>query len=177
MPRKPRKTLGDVNSLSATRLRNLIDTQSKNTIRRWCLGYAEEKVLPIFEKRCPGDNRPLNAVKAAQEYLEGRVKFPVVRNIIMNECHAAARELDDNPIAQAAARAIGQGSAVVHALTHSLGLFFYAAAAVAYDRVGLEADDEVYAEIAEEVCRDYTDALLSIAVENEPNPAKLKWNC
>ena len=105
------------------------------------------------------------------------MKFPVVKNILLNDCHAAARELDANPTAQAAARAVGQGSAVVHTLTHSLGLFFYAAAAVAYDRVGLDAADEVYAEIAEEVCLDYTEALRAISVENEPNPAKLKWNC
>ena len=177
MHKKLRKTLGDVNSPSAVALRNLIDTQSKNTIRMWCLGYAEDKVLPIFEKRCPGDSRPRNALNAAREYLDGKVKFPVVKNIILNECHAAARELGDNPTAMAAARAVGQGSAVVHALTHSLGLFFYAAAAVAYDRVGLDATDEVYAKIAEEVCRDYTDALRSIAVENEPDPAKIKWNC
>ena len=62
-------------------------------------------------------------------------------------------------------------------MTHSLGLFSYAAAAVAYDRVGLDAIEEVYAEIAEEVCLDYTDALRALAVENEPNPAKPKWNC
>jgi len=72
--------------------------------------------------------------------------------------------------------AIGQGSAVVHTLTHSLGLYFYAAAAIAYDRVGLEASDKIYAEIAEEVCLDYMEALLAVSVENEPNPAKLKWN-
>jgi len=60
---------------------------------------------------------------------------------------------------------------------HSLGLFFYAAAAVAYDRVGLEASEEAYAAIAEEVCLDYTEALRAVAAENEPNPAKLKWNC
>jgi len=177
MPKKIRKMLGDVNSLSAVTLRNLIDTQSKDTIRKWCLGYAEEKVLPIFEKHCPGDNRPRNAVNAAHEYLDGKVKFPVVKDIILNQCHQAARELDANPVAQAAARAVGQGSAVVHTLTHSLGLFFYAAAAVAYDRVGLDASEEVYAEIAEEVCLDYTNALRALAVENEPNPAKLKWNC
>jgi hypothetical protein len=177
MPKKLRKMLGDVNAPSAVALRKLIDTQSKDTIRKWCLDYAESKVLPIFEKHCPGDERPRNAVNAAREYLDGKVKFPVVKNIILNECHQAARELDDNPIAQAAARAVGQGSAVVHTLTHSLGLFFYAAAAVAYDRVGLEATDEVYAGIAEEVCLDYTDALRAVAVENEPNPAKLKWNC
>ena len=177
MPKKLRKMLGDVNSPSAIALRVLIDTQSKDTIRKWCLGYAEEKILPIFEKHCPGDVRPRNAVNYAYDYLDGKVKFPVVRNIILNECHAAARELDDDPVAQAAARAVGQGSAVVHTLTHSLGLFFYAAAAVAYDRVGFYASNEVYSEIAEEVCLDYTGALRAVAVEDEPNPAKLKWSC
>ncbi|MCL2059569.1 MAG: hypothetical protein FWH01_11040 [Oscillospiraceae bacterium] len=174
---KLRKMLGDVNAPSCIMLRNLIDTQSKDTIRKWCLSYAEKKVLPIFEKHCPDDTRPRNAVNAAHDYLDGTVKFPIVKNIILNECHTAARELDDNPIAQAAARAVGQGSAVVHTLTHSLGLFFYAAAAVAYDRIGPFATDDEYAQIAEEVCLDYTAALRAIAVENEPNPAKLKWNC
>lgn len=174
---KLRKTLGDVNAPFTVALRDLIDTQSKDTIRKWCLDYAEQKILPIFERHCPDDNRPRNAVNAARDYLDGKVKFPIVKNIILNECHAAARELDDNPTAQAVARAVGQGSSVVHTLTHSLGLYFYAAAAVAYDRVGLDASDEVYAQIAEEVCLDYTDALRAVAVEDEPNPVKLKWNC
>ena len=177
MPQKKRKMLGDVNSVSAVALRELIDTQSKDTIRKWCLDYAEIRILPIFEKHCPNDERPRKAIIAAHDYLDGKVKFPVVKNIILNDCHAAARELDSNPAAQASARAVGQGSAVVHTLTHSLGLFFYAAAAVAYDRVGLEASEEEYNRIAEEVCLDYTNALRSVAVENEPNPAKLKWNC
>ena len=177
MPKKKlRKMLGDVSSPSCVMLRELIDTQSKDTIRKWCLGYATDKILPIFEKHCLGDERPRNAVTAAYDYIDGKVKFPVVKNLILNECHAAARELDANPVAQAAARAVGQGSAVVHTLTHSLGLYFYAAATVAYDRVGFGAPDEVYAEIAEEVCLDYTEALRAVAVENEPNPAKLKWN-
>jgi hypothetical protein len=177
MPKKLRKTLGDVKSPTVLALKDLIDTQSKETIRKWCLDYAEAKMLPIFEKYYPEDDRPRNAVKAAHDYLDGKVKFPVVKNIILNECHAAARKLDDAPIAQAAARAVGQGSAVVHTLAHSLGLYFYAAAAVAYDRIGLTATEEEYAAIAEEVCLDYTDALRAVAVENEPNPAKLKWNC
>ena len=82
-----------------------------------------------------------------------------------------------SPLAQAAARAVGQGTSVVHALTHSLGLYFYAAAAVAYDRVGVNASEEEYAAIAEEVCLDYTASLQNIAIKDEPNPAKLKWNC
>jgi hypothetical protein len=177
MPKKLRKTLGDVNAPYVIALKDLIDTQSKETIRRWCLDYTESYILPIFEKRRPGDVRPRNAVNAAHDYLDGKVKFPVVKNIILNECHAAARELDDDPVAQAAARAVGQGTAVVHTLTHSLGLYFYAAAAVAYESEGLGANDDVYLKIAEEVCLSYTDALRYLAIENELKPAKLKWNC
>jgi len=177
MPKKPRKTLGDVNAPSVKALMALIDTQSKDTIRSWCLAYAEEKILPVFEARRPGDNRPRAAVQAARDYIGGKVKFAAVKNIILNECHAAARELDGDPAAQAAARAVGQGTAVVHTPTHSLGLFFYAAAAVAYDRIGTNASGETYAEIAEAVCIDYADALRAIAVANEPSPAKLKWHC
>ena len=177
MPKKLRKTLGDVNTPCTVELRELIDTQSKDTIRRWCLAYAEDKLLPIFEKHCPGDRRPRSAINAAREYIAGKAKFTVVKNIILNECHGAARELEDNPAAQAAARGVGQGTAVVHTLTHSLGLYFYAAAAVAYDRIGLEATAQEYAVVAEEVCLDYTQALRAVAVEDEPSPAKLKWNC
>ena len=177
MPKKPRKTLGNVNAPSCVALRELIDTQSKDTIRKWCLDYANEKMLPLFEKYCPGDERPRNAVYVAYDYIDGKVKFPAVKSIILSECHAAARELDDNPVAQAAARAVGQGAAVVHALTHSLGLYFYAAAAVAYDRVGINASEEEYTAIAEEICLDYTASLQNVAIKDEPNPAKLKWNC
>lgn len=177
MAKKLRKMLGDVNAPSTVALIRLIDTQSKATICNWCIGYAEAHVLPIFEKHCPDDNRPRNALNAAREYLDGKVKFPVVKNIILNECHAAARELDADPAAQAAARACGQGSAAVHTLSHSIGLYFYAAAAVAYDRIGMNETDKVYKKIAEEVCADMTAALQAIAVTDEPNPAKIKWNC
>jgi hypothetical protein len=92
------------------------------------------------------------------------VKFPVVKNIILKECHAAARELDANPAAQAAARAVGHSAAVVHTLTHCLGSYFYGAAAIAYDRVGFNATADAYEEIAEEVCLDYTDALRAVVL-------------
>ena len=174
---KCRKMLSDIDAPCLQSLMRLIETQSKATLANWAIGYARAHILPIYEKAYPNDARCGRALDAADEWLDGKVKLPYVKHIILNECHAAARELDDNPVAQAAARAVGQGSAVVHTLTHSLGLFFYAAAAVAYDRVGLDAADEVYAEIAEEVCLDYTAALRAVAVENEPNPAKLKWNC
>lgn len=177
MAKKLRKMLGDANAPSTAALMRLIETQSKATICSWCIGYAETSILPIFERRCPNDDRPRNALNAARAYLDGSVKFPVVKQIILNECHAAARELDGDPAAQAAARACGQGSAVVHTLSHALGIYFYGAAAIAYDRIGTDADAQAYRAIAEEVCADMTAALRSVAVEGEPNPAKIKWTC
>lgn len=177
MAKKLRKMLGDAGGPGATALMRLIDTQSKPTICNWCIDYAEAHFLPIFERRCPGDGRARGALAAARDYLNGKVKFPAARQRILNECHAAARELDADPAAQAAARAVGQASAVVHTQSHALGLYFYGAAAVAYDRIGLEASAEAYAAIADEVCADIAAALRAVAVENEPNPAKIKWYC
>jgi hypothetical protein len=155
----------------------LIETQSNTTVANWTLDYAERKILPLFEKHFPDDKRPAHAISAAREWLDGKVKLPYVKNIILNECHAAARELDGNPGAQAAARAIGQSAGSIHAAPHSLGLYFYAAAAIAYDRLGLDASVTEYETVAEEVCADYTAALRAVAVENEPNPAQCKWHC
>ena len=174
---KLRKMLGAADSPYILSLMHLIDTQSKATIAKWCMDYCEEHILPIFEKHCPGDNRPRMAIDASRDWFAGKKKLPEVRNIILNECHAVARELDDNPAAQAAARACGQASACFHTPTHSLGLAFYGAAAIAYDRVGINEKPEVYDLIAAEECAKMEAALLAVAVEDEPNPAKLKWNC
>ena len=85
--------------------------------------------------------------------------------------------MDGNPAAQAAARACGQASACFHAPTHSLGLAFYGAAAIAYDRFGLDEEAEVYDKIAAEECAKMETAFRAAAVENEPNPAKINWRC
>lgn len=174
---KLRKMLGKADSPYIVSLMRLIDTQSKETISIWCLDYAEKNILPIFEEECPNDPRPRMAIDASRQWFEGAVKLPEVKNIILNECHAAARELDDKPAAQAAARACGQASACFHTPTHSLGLAFYGAAAIAYNRVGLEESPGVYDQIAAEECARMEAALQAIAIKNEPNPAKLNWNC
>ena len=75
MPKKPRKTLGDVNAPSCVLLRELIDTQSKDTIRKWCLDYARDKMLPLFEKHYPGDDRPRNTLSILRgQYIAAAVK-------------------------------------------------------------------------------------------------------
>ena len=121
---KLRKMLGAADSPYILSLMRLIETQSKATLANWCMDYTEANILPIFEKHRPGDKRPRAAIAAARDWFAGKKKLPEVRNIILKECHAAARELDDNPAAQAAARACGQASACFHTPTHSLGLAF-----------------------------------------------------
>jgi hypothetical protein len=169
--------LGTADSPYIVSLMRLIETQSKATIAVWCVDYAEAHILPVFEKHCPGDGRPRHAIAAARDWFEGRKKLPEVKNIILNECHAAARALDGNPAAQAAARACGQAAACFHTPTHSLSIAFYGAAAIAYDRIGTSGSPEVYDQIAAEECAKMEAALRAAAIENEPRPAKIKWNC
>ncbi|TCL53884.1 hypothetical protein EDD76_1245 [Kineothrix alysoides] len=93
------------------------------------------------------------------------------------DAHSAAREAEDKPGAQAAARAAGQAVSSIHMPAHSLGIAFYGSAAIDYDRVGTEAAAEVYEQIAKEVCMEMGKDLRAVAVEGEENPAKIKWNC
>jgi hypothetical protein len=162
MSKKLRKMLGDRDAPCTQSLLSLIDTQSKATICKWCIDYAEAIVLPIFEKRRPGDNRPRNALNAARDYLDGKIKFPEAKNIIW---YAAARGADDDPVAQAAENTAGQAASVVRypSRWHAIAVYFYGAAAIAYDRLGLKASDEEYNAVAEEVCADMTAALRAVA--------------
>ena len=77
---------------------------------------------------------------AAEDVNINKVKLPYVKNIILNECHAAAREAEDKPAAQVAVRTCGQAAATIYAPTHSLGLALYGALAIAYDKLGIDAE-------------------------------------
>ncbi|MDR1630948.1 MAG: hypothetical protein LBS36_12180 [Oscillospiraceae bacterium] len=174
--KKLRKMLGSADSPHILSLMRLIETQSKTTIANWCIDYAQKEILPIYETAFPDDSRPRDAITAAREWLAGNLKLPAVKKLIL-DAHAAAREAEDHPAAQAAARTAGQAAACVHTPTHSLGLSFYGAAAIAYSRVGLNESDVVYEQIAAEETAKMESALRAVAVENEPNPAKIKWYC
>ncbi len=173
---KVRKMLGKADSPYILSLMRLIETQSKATIARWCIDYAQREILPIYERAYPGDLRGRLALEAANGWLAGELKLPAVKQRIL-EAHTAAREAEGNPVAQAAIRAVGQAASVVHVATHSLGIAFYGAAAIAYDRVGLGEKPEAYDQIAAEECAKMEAALAAIAVADEPNPAKIKWYC
>ena len=169
--------LSDINAPYLQSLMRLIETQSKETLSRWGIDYARKYLLPLYQKRFPGDPRPLNALNAADEWLEGKVKLQYVKNIIINECHAAAIQAEGFPAAQAAARSCGQAAATIHTPTHSLGIALYGALAVAYNVMTEEAAWDNLLFVAENECGKMEKALRAIAVEDEPNRAKINWKC
>lgn len=173
---KLRKMLGAADSPYILSLMSLIETQSKTTIGDWCVDYAEKYILNIYEKAFPEDDRLRLAVEAYRSYRKGELKLPELKKAVALTVQAA-KEAEKNPAAQAAARTIGQAVGAVYTPTHSLGLAFYGAAAIAYERVGLEEKPEVYDQIAAQECAKMEEALRACMVENEKNPAKIKWYC
>lgn len=173
---KARKMLNDWKAPYIQSLMRLIETQSKATLADWAVDYSQRVILPLWCKYYPDDLRPQKALNAARDWLSGAIKLPQAKAAIL-ECHAAAREADGNPVAQASARAIGQCASTIHSARHCIGLAFYGAIAVAYDRLGTDAPWEQIERCAAEECDRMEAALRAVAVENEPNPAKIDWKC
>ena len=157
-------------------LMRLIETQSKETLVNWAVDYAEAQFLLIYTKQYPQDDRPKLALEYARLWLNKEVKLPEAKRYILG-CHQAANEAVENPAAQAAARAIGQAASSIHSAMHSLGLALYGGLAIAYDQLGMDipwAEHEAFALIE---CEKMLAALQAVAIENEPNPVKVKWFC
>jgi len=87
---------------------------------------AVERILPIFEKECPGDDRPHKALDAIRAWALGERKLGMaeVRNLSLG-AHAAAREAKTDA-AKYVAHAAGQAVGTWHAPAHALGAFWYA---------------------------------------------------
>ena len=173
---KYRKTLNNCAVEPIAGLMRLIETQSKTTLVNWAVDYAGARILPIYAKHYPLDNRPRLALEYARKWLRKEVKLPEAKIYILG-CHPAAREAEGNPAAQAAARAIGQASSSIHSAAHSLGLVLYGGLAAAYDQLGTDKPWAEYEEFALLECEKMLAALQAVAVENDPNPVKVKWFC
>lgn len=173
---KLRKMLGSVDSKESVGLMGMIETQSKITLAAWAITYAKDHYLAIYEEVCPADQRLREIVAACEEYLQESRKLNEVKPLI-REAGQIAREIIDNPVGQAAARAISTACAVIQTPTNALGFLFYGAAAVAYSRAGLTQPAEIYDELTQIELGQALDSLEKIAVYNEPNPVKIKWNC
>lgn len=173
---KTRKMLSDWRAPYIQSLMKLIETQSKKTLVNWAVDYSERVLLPLWSKHCPDDLRPQNALNAVHQWLSGAIKLPRAKAAIL-ECHAAARECVGNPVAQAAARAIGQSASTIHSARHCIGLAFYGALAIAYDALEIDSPWEQIEQFAAEECGRMEAALRAVSVEDEPNPAKIDWKC
>ena len=157
-------------------LMRLIETQSKETLANWAADYAEAHLLPIYTKQYPQDERPQLALDFARKWLQKEVKLPEAKKYILG-CHNAAAEAVANPAVQAAARAIGQAASSIHSAMHSLGLALYGGLAVAYDQLGMDKPWAEHEAFALKECEKMLAALQAVAIENEPNPVKVKWFC
>lgn len=173
---KLRKMLCDINSPECIAMMKLIETQSKATLASWAIGFAKENYLPIYEKQCPEDARLGEAVAACEKHLAGEILLKEIKPII-KEAQLLARDVEGDPVAQAAARAVATACATINTPTNSLGYLFYGAAAVAYDTAGLEKSAEVYDALASAEMKKALADLQEKAVKDEPKPAKIKWGC
>lgn len=173
---KLRKMLGDIKSVECINLMNLIETQSYETLSKWAISYAEENYLSIFLEEVPQDDSLKSAIKACKEYLGGERALKDIKPYLKAAAETA-RNISDNPIAQAAARAVSTACAVVQTPTNSLGFLFYGAAAYSYHKLGIFETAENYDKAAKEELQKAFDELKKDSVQNEPNPAKINWNC
>ncbi|MDR1639062.1 MAG: hypothetical protein LBT59_05135 [Clostridiales bacterium] len=174
---KLRKMIGKLDSPSTEALVRLIETQNKTTIGLWCINYALDRVLPIWERHQPKDTRARDALETAKKYVVGHARLDEVKRC-KRECKKVPDEFAKDPILLASSRAIFDAALQsVYSPSGALSFLWYASAAIAYDRLGLEASSESLDALAEIVTSDYTSELRAISVENEPNPAKVSWTC
>ncbi len=171
-----RKMLSDWQAPYIQALVRQIETQSKETLIRWAVDYAERVLVPLWNKHFPSDERPQAALHAAREWLAGTLKLPAAKQYIL-ACHAAARDASGNPVAQASARAIGQCASTIHSAQHCIGLPLYGALALAYDTLGIQAAWYDLEQRAAEECGLMLEALLGISIPDEPHPARINWKC
>lgn len=173
---KLRKMLGSLEDPHIVSLMSLIETQSKITLANWAITYAEDHFLSIYEKNYSDDLRLRNILSASKEYLNGTKKLNEVKPLV-KEANIIARNIEENPVAQAACRAIATACGTISTPTNSLGFTFYGAAAIVYDQHGLSESSKVYDELASKELKNMLEALQKVAIPNEQNPAKIKWNC
>lgn len=172
---KLRKMLGDVNSQVCRDIMALIATQNKRTIERWAVEYAAEKCLPVFEKHMPDVDVLRTAVEKCREYAEGSIKLKDLKPFVAEARKYASAVKGD--VEQAAARAVATACASVQTPTNAFGFTMYAAAARAYDALGLEDDIADYEEFAQREMQSVLESFGAVCVENEPDPVKIDWNC
>lgn len=111
----------------------------------WAADCAE-RVLPVFERMSPEDDRPRKAIEAARSWARtGVFRMADVRKASL-AAHAAAHEVEENDAARSAARSAGQAVATAHVPRHAVAAAVYAATAVRYAANPSDADSAILKE-------------------------------
>jgi len=104
--------------------------QDQVLMATWAADCAE-RVLPLFEKVYPEDDRPRSAIETCRTWVRmGVFRMAEIRGASLG-AHAAARDAKENDAACFAARAAGQAVANAHVPQHAYGAAYYALKAVA----------------------------------------------
>jgi hypothetical protein len=136
-----RKILLDRRSACVQPLRRLIERQKHRTLTLWALDCGA-RILPLFEEKYPEDKRPRKAIEAARAWARGEIKMPAAKKAAL-AAHDAAKAVEDDPAACAAAHAMGHVVGTVHVETHALGVAFYGATAYVRAAEDRDADDVI----------------------------------
>jgi hypothetical protein len=104
--------------------------EDQRALAAWAADCAE-RVLPLFEKAYPDDDRPRRAIATCRAWVRSGVfKMAEIRGASLG-AHAAARAAKENDAACFTARAAGQAAATAHVTQHAYGGAYYALKAVA----------------------------------------------
>jgi len=104
-------------------LRELIEKQDHRTLILWAIDCGTE-VAKLFAERFPDDTCLQQALKATQEWAQGRIKMPEARPCAL-AAHQAAKDHAEDKVAVALCHAIGHVVGTVHVETHAMGLVIY----------------------------------------------------
>ena len=113
--------------------------EDQKALAAWAADCAE-RVLPLFEKAYPEDDRPRQAIRACRAWVRtGVFRMADIRGASL-AAHAAARDAKESDAACYAARAAGQAVATAHVPQHAYGSAYYALkATLAIDPATAEA--------------------------------------
>lgn len=112
----------------------LFQGQDHRVMVLWAFEFAAESITKLEEKY-PTEKRPREALDAAKNWAEGKIKMRLAQRKIL-DCHALAKEIDCKEDI-AICHAIGQACGVVHTTGHAIGYPIYDLTSIIY-RDGVE---------------------------------------
>ena len=130
-----------VTNIDCMLAKTVANTEHK-TLVIWASDCAK-RVIKIFEEKHPEDNRPTNAIKACNSWVNDEIKIVEARKFAFL-AHKAARESLDKAACEAA-KSAGHAVATIHVKTHAIYAANYALSSIYYVNI-LNENKEVLIE-------------------------------